>query len=1019
MAPVTRSSVNGKEGQRKALGPELRCSPEQSWTLSVPEAARNHGRTISESRSLDGSFQEDSCEDGSYQAVELMGSDEEGNEENVPPKTLNEDDHEDILHPLRETASRVGREVEQFAAVLDRFNPLKALSKLETTAMAFQLLDQYQSISTQTVQRLRDRHQSGKKSRSKLQGFQLDNQIEEMDMDREPLYGKTTPEDLERWEQEANTWDLLRRLMILRNRNENEPQEPLRLTRFSSDREYWKAFLQTDDLAAERATVLEWLKNIAEDDGEDIDALVEDLKHQANRGELNHNGWLYTKLRVKSTKRSAGVKNAVLDPNLAQLKGLHMDNQKTEVLVTQLDPDAPRRQKLRLEPEDTYFERAMWLGCYEMLRRGTRREKIREWCEEQAEIWRAVSMGSLPDLNDDCPGAATNQTSISLWRRMCHKIATSPGGDAYEKAVYGILSGDLESVEAVSKTWDDFVFAHYNSLLVSEFEQYVEKVNLERPSLKPFHDYKQLYGDPMDLMAKLKSHSKTRNEAKKPMKMIQSVLIADEFSMFVEEQGLMLSHFANSGDKNSVLFPKPQLFDYMRPENYIGLEDYDGLRVLTHILLTFKSLGLDMGDGARLAAIENVIVAYISFLRLAGMEELIPTYASQLSEDRMYAVLGRSLIDVLQPESRETLIRLMIELGIDVQRFARWQTHCLTADYYIPQIGYPALENLQIIGLMPGRGERKRVMPHFTTSLIIERIYLLLIRSLEWYLFVDGLWLETFQTGAELYKLFFRLGNLSAAGLLSERISSNVIAQSKSQLFCGESVDLETLESYVQEEIYAEDFEDRQSLADARMRRNVYQYMLDSAKLFRELEMLSRALTAMDEVAIQIENFEKAPFSKTKDGSPMWRKIVHPYYIKARTAVEPLLRSWLVKTQESEPMQLQTLRLAYLPDIIIGYNWILDFCGHLLSRTALLQSMDLATVIADDDNQLAELFVQSGKMSELVQLLASSSQAVLMGRETSSAMAGAEAKRMRKEKGMTIDIWGIDFARKKGLDTDE
>jgi nuclear pore complex protein Nup107 len=37
----------------------------------------------------------------------------------------------------------------------------------------------------------------------------------------------------------------------------------------------------------------------------------------------------------------------------------------------------------------------------------------------------------------------------------------------------------------------------------------------------------------------------------------------------------------------------------------------------------------------------------------------------------------------------------------------------------------------------------------------VERIDMLLIRSLEWYLLVDGLWSETFTVGTLLYLRFF------------------------------------------------------------------------------------------------------------------------------------------------------------------------------------------------------------------------------------------------------------------------
>jgi nuclear pore complex protein Nup107 len=33
-----------------------------------------------------------------------------------------------------------------------------------------------------------------------------------------------------------------------------------------------------------------------------------------------------------------------------------------------------------------------------------------------------------------------------LWKRMCYALARRRGGDKYEKASYGILCGDVESV---------------------------------------------------------------------------------------------------------------------------------------------------------------------------------------------------------------------------------------------------------------------------------------------------------------------------------------------------------------------------------------------------------------------------------------------------------------------------------------------------------------------------------------------------------------------------------------------
>lgn len=89
--------------------------------------------------------------------------------------------------------------------------------------------------------------------------------------------------------------------------------------------------------------------------------------------------------------------------------------------------------------------------------------------------------------------------------------------------------------------------------------------------------------------------------------------------------------------------------------------------------------------------------------------------------------------------------------------------------------------------------------------------------------------------------------------MLSSSIPSSLISQSKSGLICGEDLDLESLELFLQDEELVGDHE---VLAESRSKRRLLQYMLDSATCFKELEMLQIALGAMDDFAITVQNFE-------------------------------------------------------------------------------------------------------------------------------------------------------------------
>jgi nuclear pore complex protein Nup107 len=703
-----------------------------------------------------------------------------------PPPLESPEDHEDILHPLREAANRVGREVEKFAEILDRYNPQRATASHKKHEMAVELIEIYYDAAAETVKRLRDEHASerrkkdGLRWKKKMQGFNMthddddddDLDLEDSEENESPLSERrTTLEDLERWEEEAQTWNLLKRLVSLRfsppggGANGRSISRLRPIHQYSSEREIWDNFLETDDLALERKTVLQWLKEAADESGEDIDVLVQDLQQNADRGDIIAHGWLHTKAAIKGKKRLHSSPQP-LDPALPSLQRGYLNASGTEPLVTQLDPDATTRQKRKLEAQDEYFERAIWLGCYEMLRRGKSTDDIREWCMERTEVWRAVSMSGFPDEGsaDDRFGASG---SSALWRRMCFGLARKGGGDKYERAVYGILSGDIQSVESVCRSWDDFVFLHYNALLKTQFDTYLQTVRPQpgiSSSISNFgaFDAVQFHGDPKTagkrLVETLKIDPRTVTEACHPMKMLQGVLIANEFSHFIYQQGLALSKFANANGISSLIPPnrsQPENEDITR---YIALDDHDSLRVLTHVLLVFMALGLDLGGILRETEVENVIVAYISFLRLAGKEELIPLYCSQLSGKRKYAILCRNLIDVTDHEQRVTQIKLMRELGLDVQEFVGLQARFLLGDYKDTTTGYPATGNFKLLEGDPNCfGTIRKVTRDFLGDDPdkVERIDMLLIRSLEWYLLVDGLWSETFTVGSMLYLRFF------------------------------------------------------------------------------------------------------------------------------------------------------------------------------------------------------------------------------------------------------------------------
>ena len=63
---------------------------------------------------------------------------------------------------------------------------------------------------------------------------------------------------------------------------------------------------------------------------------------------------------------------------------------------------------------------------------------------------------------------------------MCLAAARHSGFDVYQRAVYGLLAGDIKSVDPACRSFDDLLYARYNALLIRSFEEWLLKAFPDR-----------------------------------------------------------------------------------------------------------------------------------------------------------------------------------------------------------------------------------------------------------------------------------------------------------------------------------------------------------------------------------------------------------------------------------------------------------------------------------------------------------------------------------------------------------
>jgi len=669
-----------------------------------------------------------------------------------------------------------GPEIALFATALDDCLRVKG-SVSERRSRLLKLVDSYHQYAAEQYQILQQGRGAGPR-RALSSGLHDDMDLDLDDGEEASNLNqgssKLSPEAIA-WRQEAQTWDLLRRLLASRYADRKGANRSGRFSPRGTVKGLWQEFVESDSAIVERKAVLHWLQSNAFD-GPNIDELVKELQQNADRGDIVAHGWIHTRTAIKQRKRLLGSPHP-LDASLPEVAQGHLNSLKAP-LVTNLDPDATTRQGRKLQPQDEYFERATWLGCYELLRRGYSAEAIREWCVERTEGWRAVSLSALPLApRDDGPSPETTPEALALWRRTCLAIARQPDVDDYERAVYGMLGGDVATVERVSSTWDDFVFAHYNAIVRSQFDSFIlskcapeEAASLSQSFIS--FDAAQKGGEPAALekrlLKALEQSNSTMSEAREPYKVFQAAVLANELEQYFFDQGLVLGQQANKEVESRLIPTLGFSSSNIDSGRFYTLENHHGLRVIAHayiIMSQLEKLSPDSttaavsSDASRALIQQNSVSGYISLLRLCDAPELIPLYSSTLGETRQYETLCRNLIHVTDDVVRLRCINLIGKSGLDALKFVQDLASMHLRAVLAQDGSRPAAKQFRILEDGPANIKYGRPVKADFFGDDPDRIgkpHELLIRSVEWLTLVGDAWPDVLSIATETYKHFLR-----------------------------------------------------------------------------------------------------------------------------------------------------------------------------------------------------------------------------------------------------------------------
>jgi len=662
------------------------------------------------------------------------------------------------IDPLREMAEKVGREVEMFAQQLDEFlmdlpTHGKRFAAAQKLAMDFKwfaqdvVIQEKKSYEKERAQQLRkewsERAQlSSSANASSARLFGANNSGTLVTRKAEEV------KELRQHEQEMDIWELFRLMLELEKMQHYTPSDWQQAKgdkyatldgphRYISEAKIWERFLVDDELARERSVLKKWLEQTADHQENDLDGITEELEAKSGAGKgLWTQGWMHTREKIKGEKRlrSWPSGSQSVQPQIKNAAG-------NDMLVTQLDPDAPSRQLHSLEKLDKYYEKAMWIAVWEMLRRGKSRKAIRDWCEQRNEGWRSAILSS--------PLEETDAASTFAWRRMCHLASESDCSNEYEAAVYGLLGGNLAAAQKVCRTIDDHLWVHYSVMLVRQFDAYLEqnfpdKITYIAGSYTQSNDVldSDKAKEEIDALITQLRQGNTKEESLRPLKIIQGYIMAKEVESMIETVGMAVSDLDSMrGEAEQTIVRLRPAPDSLLPEAHI-VTDANALRIVTHMFIILRSTDSQYRVDASMAA-ENVVAAYIQALRAAGKRDVTPLYATQISRPRQDLTLANVLQDIRQVKEQQHMLDLLGRYDLKVVAILMNQLQ-LVLDINLGE-SQPVKKPLQILedcdvtNIHPGQ----RIIEDFFLEELDESD-VAIVRSLQWFYLLQGHWDITF-----------------------------------------------------------------------------------------------------------------------------------------------------------------------------------------------------------------------------------------------------------------------------------
>lgn len=591
-----------------------------------------------------------------------------------------------------------------------------------------------------------------------------------------------------------------------------------------------------------------------------------------------------------------------------------------------MDPDAPTRVRKLLHDLDKEDEQRLLKFIFKHMRAG-QLDVGQELAQKLGFHWLAAALDGWRLHHD--PNYHQNDIQDTqliegnarrdLWKYVCWENAKLPDTSPYERAVFGVLSANVEATIPVCQKWTDKLWAYYRASVDVAVEKELRNTQAHKPvTARTVGEVNQPFRSSVELPVEYWANYRTDADIFHEVDALMTLAWSPE-----EKCHSLMQRYIAVNDVDALLDVMVSWIDeHSADQCYTQM-----LRFFAHLALFLQNIDV-LQESSRQDRFVTIVEGYVDFLIEKRMLDLIATYVATLPKDKQISNYAKLLKKVTDSVERAACVRLAQDAGLDIDEITQ----------VVVQASIPTDVQADIADIA------RQPLQTKATPEDLE-----IISALDWLQTNNRKqFIELLKHGNALLRAFSLVGKLDAARTVISRLPVNIL----------EGVHMEWRRKTGQEEVPVE-------LSNLLRENSTFKMFFDAMDMFDQWLRYFHNSKPLEPIKPTSKKFaETVAYDLAMKGYEndliQWKNILADNARAVAAKIVILLslpdggifKENAPSADQHRQEQLSALRKQYVPQ--------LTFIAHtvLHSSNCVLEAIQLADLIASSEHKLYEEFSQ-------------------------------------------------------------